>query len=115
MGELLETCVTVTGSDARFHWTDPRTIEDAGIAPWTELPIWLPPGEVHAAMQQRDVSKALATGLSCRPVAETVRDTWAWLRTLGGVAPQRADRPQPGMTPEQEAALLSRTPDGGGR
>lgn len=112
MGELLETCVTVTGSDALLHWTDPRTIKDAGIEPWTELPIWLPPGETHAAMQQLDVSKALAAGLRCRPAAETVRDTWTWLRTLGGVAPQRADRPRPGMTPEQEAALLPRTPGG---
>ncbi|MCM2429924.1 NAD-dependent epimerase/dehydratase family protein [Streptomyces sp. RKAG337] len=106
MGELLETCVRVTGSDAELRWTDPETILAAGIEPWTELPVWLPPGEVHDAMHGADVSKALAAGLRCRPVAETVADTWTWLQTLGGTAPQRPDRPTLGLDPEKEAKAL---------
>jgi 2'-hydroxyisoflavone reductase len=108
MGELLETCVQVTGSDADLLWTAPQDILDAGIEPWTQLPIWLPPGEDHDGMHQGDVSKALAAGLSCRPIAETVADTWAWLRTLDGGPPQRPDRPRAGLDPAVEAAFLSR-------
>ncbi|PRH78765.1 reductase, partial [Streptomyces solincola] len=78
----------------------------AGIEPWVGLPVWLPPGESHDAMHRSDVSRALAAGLVCRPAAETVADTWAWLRALGGAAPQRPDRPAKGITPEQEAAAL---------
>ncbi|MDX6349348.1 MAG: hypothetical protein QOF84_4138, partial [Streptomyces sp.] len=53
-----------------------------------------------------DVSKASAAGLRCRPAGETVADTWAWLRELGGQAPQRSDRPVTGLDPEVEAKLL---------
>jgi hypothetical protein len=53
-----------------------------------------------------DVSRALRTGLRCRPVRETVEDTWRWLRSLGGVAPLRADRPAVGLDPAVEAKVL---------
>lgn len=106
MGELLETMVAATGSDAELRWAGPEAVEKAGIEGWNGLPVWLPPGPLHDAMHRTDVSKAHDAGLRCRPVAETVRDTWAWLRTLGGVAPQRPDRPAVGVPREQEEACL---------
>ncbi|MEV0371455.1 NAD-dependent epimerase/dehydratase family protein [Streptomyces sp. NPDC050636] len=106
MGELLESCVKVTGSDAELRWTAPEDVLAAGIEPWTELPVWLPPGELCDAIYHGDVSKALATGLNCRPVSETVADTWAWLQSIGGTAPQRPDRPAKGLAPEKEAQVL---------
>ncbi|GGV16160.1 reductase [Actinomadura cremea] len=108
MGELLEACVRATGSDARLVWTDPEPILNAGIEPWTELPIWLPRGDLYDTLHLANVDRALATGLRCRPVEETVADTWAWLRTLGGRAPQRPDRPSPGLPPDKEARVLDR-------
>jgi nucleoside-diphosphate-sugar epimerase len=108
MGELLEACVRVTGADARLRWLDAKTVLDAGIEPWRQLPIWLPPGELHDTLHQGDVSKAMAAGLRCRPVEETVADTWDWLQRLGGVAPARpADRPALGLDPEIEAKVLA--------
>ncbi|MFE7628163.1 NAD-dependent epimerase/dehydratase family protein [Streptomyces sp. NPDC057509] len=107
MGELLDACVRATGSDAELRWTDAEKILAAGVEPWTDLPVWLPPGEVYDTLHQGDVSRAYAAGLRCRPVDETVADTWAWLCELGGTVPQRPDRPSPGLTPEAEAALLA--------
>jgi 2'-hydroxyisoflavone reductase len=57
-------------------------------------------------MHRGDVSRALDAGLSVRPARETVFDTWAWLQSIAGIAPQRADRPAVGMTPEREQLLL---------
>ncbi|WP_224274142.1 NAD-dependent epimerase/dehydratase family protein [Streptomyces sp. LS1784] len=105
-GELLEACVRATGSDAELRWTDPERILAAGIEPWTELPVWLPPGELYDFLHTGLVERALGAGLRCRPVAETVEDTWAWLRSIGGSAPQRADRAGVGLDREREAALL---------
>jgi nucleoside-diphosphate-sugar epimerase len=105
MGSLLDSCVEATGADARLRWADPEVIVAAGIEPWTELPVWMPPGELHEALHGGDVSRALAAGLRCRPVAETVADTWAWLRALPR-APRRADRPRVGLDAEREAAVL---------
>ncbi|WP_058041536.1 NAD-dependent epimerase/dehydratase family protein [Streptomyces roseifaciens] len=108
MGELLEACVRATGSGAVLRWTGPEEILSAGIEPWTDLPVWVPPGELYDVLHRGDASKALAAGLHCRPAAETVAATWAWLQELGGRAPQRPDRPPLGLAPEREAALLER-------
>ncbi|MGA5701947.1 reductase [Peterkaempfera bronchialis] len=105
MGELLETCVRVTGSDAELRWIAPDAVLAAGIEPWTELPVWLPPGESHDALHRSDVSKAASAGLRCRPVTETVADTWEWLR-LGGQPRLRPGRAAVGLAPEKEALLL---------
>ncbi|MFJ4683193.1 SDR family oxidoreductase [Streptomyces sp. NPDC088789] len=107
MGKLLDACVAATGSTAELRWTDPETVLAAGIEPWSQLPVWAPPGtEMHGALHGGDVSRALAAGLTCRPAEETVEDTWAWLRSLGGTAPQRPDRPVVGLAPEVEAKVL---------
>ncbi|MGV9503500.1 SDR family oxidoreductase [Streptomyces sp. NPDC003642] len=108
MGTLLDACARVTGGAAELRWTEPGVILEAGIEPWTQLPVWVPPGsDLHDALHSADVSRALATGLRCRPVEETVADTWSWLRSLGGVAPQRPDRTVKGLDPEAEAKVLA--------
>ncbi|NUQ95136.1 MAG: SDR family oxidoreductase [Streptomyces sp.] len=107
MGSLLDACVAVTGSDAELRWIAPGVILDAGIEPWTQLPVWVPPGtDMHDSMHSGDVSRALATGLVCRPVGETVADTWRWLQDIGGAAPQRPGRPPVGLDPAVEAKVL---------
>ncbi|AUY52904.1 NAD-dependent epimerase/dehydratase family protein [Streptomyces sp. CB01881] len=106
MGGLLEACVRATGSDAELRWTEAGPILAAGIEPWSDLPVWIPPGELHDTMHGSDVSKAVAAGLRCRPVAETVADTWAWLQSIGGAAPQRPDRPVVGLDREREDKFL---------
>ncbi|MBG0855885.1 SDR family oxidoreductase [Streptomyces spinoverrucosus] len=112
MGELLEACVRVTGAAAELRWTEPQVILDAGIEPWTQLPVWVPPGtDMHDALHSADVSRAVATGLRCRPVEETVADTWKWLQDIGGTAPQRPDRTVKGLDPQVEAKVLG---DSGG-
>ncbi|MEV6302104.1 NAD-dependent epimerase/dehydratase family protein [Actinoplanes sp. NPDC051861] len=107
MGELLSVAAEVTGGRAQLRWTDPSVILAAGIEPWTQLPIWLPPGADHDFMHRGDVSRALGAGLRCRPVRETVADTWAWLSSLPGRAPQRTDRPVVGLDPALEEKVLS--------
>lgn len=107
MGDLLRACVEATGSGARLRWVGDDPLLAAGIEPWMELPVWLPPGKDHDTMHGADVARALDAGLAIRPVGETVADTWAWLQGIGGVAPQRADRPVVGLPAEKEAALLA--------
>lgn len=108
MRAVLEACVAATGSDAELRWFTPAELETAGIEPWMELPIWIPPGPDADGMHRGDVSKALAAGLRVRPLQETVSDIWAWLQSIGGVAPQRPDRPPVGLPLEKEAKLLGR-------
>jgi hypothetical protein len=59
-----------------------------------------------AGLHAGDVSAALAAGLRCRPVEETVRDTWAWLRAEGQPAPP-PNQPPVGLDPQRERAALA--------
>jgi hypothetical protein len=110
MGSLLDAVVAVTGGAATLRWVDPPIVLAAGVVPWTDLPVWIPPGHEYETfgLHTADVSRALAAGLRPRPVEETVADTWAWLRSIGGAPPpQRADRPAVGLDPDVEAAILA--------
>ncbi|WP_309096278.1 NAD-dependent epimerase/dehydratase family protein, partial [Streptomyces sp.] len=108
MHTLLDACARVTGGAAELRWTEPGVILEAGIEPWVQLPVWVPPGsDLHDALHSADVSRARATGLRCRPVEETVADTWSWLRALDGAAPQRPDRTAKGLDPQVEAKVLA--------
>ncbi|MEU4238406.1 NAD-dependent epimerase/dehydratase family protein [Actinoplanes sp. NPDC026619] len=106
MGELLGLCNEVTGNRALLRWTDPSVIEAAGIEPWTQLPIWFPPGPDHEFLHQADVTKAFGAGLRCRPARDTVTDTWRWMRSLRGDVPLRADRSPVGLDPAIERKVL---------
>jgi 2'-hydroxyisoflavone reductase len=105
MGRLLETAVAVTGSNAELVWATPGQIEQAGIGAWTELPIWLPPDSEHIGLHLGDVTAAYAQGLTCRPVQETLADTWAWIQAEGYPV-SRPGRPAPGLDPGKERKLL---------
>jgi nucleoside-diphosphate-sugar epimerase len=107
MGELLEACRAATDGDARLTWVDADRVAAAGIEAWTELPVWLPPDHEYRGMHEADAGRAHAAGLRCRPVAETVADTWAWLLSLDKQPPLRPDVPPPGLDPATEAATLA--------
>jgi 2'-hydroxyisoflavone reductase len=109
MRSLLEAAVTVTGSRARLVWTPPEVIEAAGISPWTELPVWVPPDSELAGLHTADVSAVYAAGLTCRPVLDTVADTWAWLQAEGD-PPKPAGRPGHGLDPGREREVLASLP-----
>ena len=79
-------------------WTDEQRLLDAGVEPWTELPLWLP-GDDYSGMLQATNSRALAAGLTFRPVRETVLDTLAWSREAG--------EQRPTLTREKERELLA--------
>jgi nucleoside-diphosphate-sugar epimerase len=105
IGELLQTCNEVVGKAAELVWLSPEAVEAAGVSGWTQLPIWVPPSGELAGLHDGDVSAAYAQGLSCRPVRNTVADTWDWLRSEGFPEPRR-DRPSVGLDPDIERELL---------
>lgn len=102
MQSLLAAAQQATGSDARLVWVPPEVIMAAGIAPWTELPVWVPPGEEYAGLHDADVSAAYAAGLTCRPVEQTVADTWQWLQAEDPPA-----RRGHGLDPDREREVLA--------
>ena len=66
-----------------------------------ELPLWLP-GAEYAGMTNVPADRAIAAGLTTRPLPDTIRDTLAWVRN--GDAP--ADPPA-GLARDKEQQLLA--------
>ncbi|NUR58382.1 MAG: NAD-dependent epimerase/dehydratase family protein [Catenulispora sp.] len=104
-GDLLQACIEVTGSPARLEWVEADFLAASDVAMWSELPLWVPPVEHPWDL---GVSRAEAIGLRCRPLPETVADTWAWLAADDGKVRRsyRPNRPH-GLTPERERQLLA--------
>lgn len=107
MRTLLDACNDVTGATASLTWVDPGDIERAGIEPWSQLPTWLPPDHEYRGMHEANVERAHAAGLRCRPVSETVTDTWNWLLAINKQPPQRPDLDAPGLDAAIERAALA--------
>ncbi len=103
---LLDACVAVTGSDAELVWVDEARLAADGAQPWSHLPCWVPEAGDFTGFLEVDTSLAADTGLVCRPVDETVADTWAWIQQ-DGMPPQRSDRPVHGLPVDLEARLLT--------
>ncbi len=85
-GETLEACREATRADAEFVWVAPQLLLDHGVAPWTELPLWVAGDD---ALNQVSIERALAQGLTFRPLGATIADTLAWARTQEDASPPR--------------------------
>ncbi len=108
MGQLLETCRMATGSDAQFVWADEAFLLEHGVVPFTDLPFWL--SEASNGILSLNIDRALAAGLSFRPLPETITETLAWDRSQAAKEPTRLASGVPtdvGLSPEREAALLT--------
>jgi 2'-hydroxyisoflavone reductase len=92
------------GADAKLVWVPTRFLDAHDVSAWTDLPVWVPGQGDTAGFAHRDITKALAAGLSFRPLAATSRDTLAWFRQQPA---ERQAKLKAGLSPDREAALLA--------
>lgn len=100
MEEILEACQIASGSDAQITYAAESFLKEQEIAPWGELPLWLP-SDGPIGMYEINNDKAFASGFTARPILDTVRDTLAWDRTRPADLERKA-----GLDPEKEAKAL---------
>jgi 2'-hydroxyisoflavone reductase len=78
------------------------------IAGWRHMTVWIPPMGPTAGFSQRSIAKALAAGLTFRPLAVTARDTLAWNGTRSADELQKlANGAVGGISLEREAEVLA--------
>ncbi|WP_316571300.1 SDR family oxidoreductase [Neobacillus sp. YIM B06451] len=105
MGALLETIQAVSGSNAEIKWVDETFLLERKVAPWTEMPLWLPETNGDSVNTAKggfsfNIDKALRSGLLFSPVEKTVRDTLTWDLT------RNCAELKAGISPEKEKILL---------
>ncbi|MFD9816592.1 NAD-dependent epimerase/dehydratase family protein [Streptomyces sp. NPDC059080] len=104
---FLTACLEVTGSAGSPLWVSAERLLSHHVTQWTELPLW----RTHAGAWAVDSAKAVAAGLRCRPIRETVTDTWAWLNA-GGRPVSHPRWAKHGIAPEKEEKILASGGDG---
>lgn len=102
--DLLAACEAgvAQGDASTYTWVGQDRLQELGVEPWMgddAIPLWLPRPE-YDGMLAHDVAPSLEAGLALRSVAETSRDTLAWLRAT-------PDASVTGISREREAELLA--------
>jgi 2'-hydroxyisoflavone reductase len=108
-GELIAACAAGTGSDAKPTWVSEQLLLAEGIEPFDDLPLWLPDEPEGRASDALSNARARAAGLVLRPLAETARDTWEWLRAVRAgelPAPTLAGFVARGLNAARETAII---------
>lgn len=99
MQRLLEECNAVAENNASFTWVTEAFLQEQSVGAFVEMPLWVP--AEMAGLEQVNCQKAIAAGLTFRPLDTTIRDTLAWHATRDAAHSWRA-----GITPERESQLL---------
>ena len=100
--DFLDACLPVTQGAGRPVWVEPEVLIEQGVKQWTELPLW----RTHEGVWAVDSTHAVEAGLRCRPLTETIADTWAWLQADGRPV-QHPRWAEHGIDPDKEAKILA--------
>lgn len=93
-------CQAVTANGVQLTHVPPQFIDEQKV----ELPIWVPrEGNPYAGYGSVSNARALAAGLTLRPLATTVADLLDWFHALPA---ERQAKPRAGISREKEAELL---------
>lgn len=107
MAEMLYGIKGVTTAGAQFTWVPWSFLTEHKVRGWSNMPVVVPETPNNVAFSRRDVRKAIAAGLTFRPLAMTAKDTIDWNKTrpkaeLDALAQGKTS----GISAEREAELL---------
>jgi 2'-hydroxyisoflavone reductase len=103
VGAMLEGIKAANKSNANFTWVTADFLEAQKVAPWGDMPVWVPPRGEGGGMGRISIKRALDKGLTFRPLADTARDTLAWFKAQ----PPERQKLKAGISAEREAEVLA--------
>ncbi len=108
VAEMLYGIKAVTTSGAQFTWVGADFLEQQKIEAWKHMPVWVPPTGELAGFHFRSNARAVAKGLTFRPLAVTALDTLEWNKTRTPEAQQGLlEGKLNGLAPAREAEVLA--------
>ena len=90
-------------NEISFTWVDADFLEQHEVQPWTHMTVWVPPVGEYAGFSSSNIDRALAAGLTFRPLADTAAATVEYWSSL---PEDRRANPKAGCPPELEAKVL---------
>jgi len=108
MAEMLYGIKSVTASGAQLIWVPAAFLAEQKVRPWSNMPVWVPDAPDNAAFSRRSIAKAMAAGLTFRPLAVTAKETLDWNKTRPEAELQTlAEGRRAGIPAQREAELLA--------
>ncbi len=103
MASMLKGIHETTKSDATFTWVGADFLEEKKVAPWTDLPVWVPRESEMGGLHLSSSERAEKAGMTFRPFDDTVRATLEWFRDQPA---ERQEKLRFGLKADREASLL---------
>ena len=100
---LLHGIRATVDNDISFTWIDADFLEEHEVQAWMHMTVWVPPVGEYAGFSSSNIDRALAAGLTFRPLADTAMATVEYWRSL---PEDRRANPKAGCPPELEAEVL---------
>jgi 2'-hydroxyisoflavone reductase len=104
VGAMLEGIKAANKSKANLTWVNTDFLTAQKVEPWSDMPVWVPPRGEEGGMGRISIQRAVAKGLTFRPLADTARDTLAWFKSQPA---ERQARLKAGLSSEREVEVLA--------
>ena len=91
--------------DPKIVWAPTPFLKANKVSAWRDMPVWIPGQGETFGFHRRDIRRAIAEGLTYRPLPLTAADTLAWFSTLPS---ERQAKLRAGLSREREAELLAK-------
>jgi 2'-hydroxyisoflavone reductase len=107
IAEMLYGIKATTTSHAQFTWVPADFLREQKVSGWRDMPVWVSPTG-RPGFSQRSCAKAVAKGLTFRPLAVTAKDTLDWHKLRPAAEQQAlAEGKIAGMSASREAEVLA--------
>jgi 2'-hydroxyisoflavone reductase len=103
MGKMLGDIGSAIKSKAKLHWAPADFLEKQKVHAWSDMPVWIPSVGEDAGFSRRSSKRAIAKGLTFRPMSQTAPDTLAYFKSLPA---DRQATLKAGLKPERETEVL---------
>ncbi|MBK9657074.1 MAG: epimerase [Rhodanobacteraceae bacterium] len=94
----------VTTKGAQFTFVPADFLEAQKVAPWGDMPVWVPGQGESEGFSRISIARAVAAGLTFRPLATTAADTLTWFHSQPA---ERQATVKSGIKPERETEVLA--------
>jgi 2'-hydroxyisoflavone reductase len=105
MRQMLSGIGSAIHADFRPIWVASDFLEAEKVEAWSDMPVWVPGQGGTAGFARRSIRKALAAGLTFRPLATTASDTLTWFNQQPA---ERQAKLKAGLTAAREEEVLSK-------
>ena len=105
MRQMLTGIASAIHANPTIEWVPTDFLEAEKVEAWSDMPTWIPGRGDTAGFGRRSIKKAIANGLTFRPLSQTASDTLAWFKQQPA---ERQEKLKAGIAPEREKEVLAK-------